>query len=276
MNTPNPLVPQGSLLEQPKSKSKSNLFIAVFVILAIHVVLFTGLLVQGCRREKPSVMQAMESTNTPPAETSYVPTPSLPATPANNYATTTSTPPAVSSVSAPPLTTPTSILETSEPAGPTQNYTVVKGDFFAKIAKAHGITVTALVKANPKADARKLHVGQILQLPAANKSAGETASLAAKPTAEGAAPASETSAYTVKAGDNLTRVAKAHATTVVAIRKANNLKTDQLHVGQKLKLPPPKSPKTAEPVAPATPAPVEPARPATMPASANTSSPARM
>jgi hypothetical protein len=46
MNTPNPLIPQGSFLEQQKSKSKSNLFIAVLAILAIHIVFFSGLLMQ--------------------------------------------------------------------------------------------------------------------------------------------------------------------------------------------------------------------------------------
>src|SRR5450759_3928434 len=67
MNTPNPLVPQGSLLEQQKSKGKSNLFIAVISILAIHVVLFGGLLIQGCKPEtKLRDTAANETTNATP------------------------------------------------------------------------------------------------------------------------------------------------------------------------------------------------------------------
>ncbi len=51
------------------------------------------------------------------------------------------------------------------------------------------------------------------------------------------APAEEV--YVVKSGDNLTRIAKAHHTTVQAIKAANGLKTDRILAGQKLKLPAP-------------------------------------
>jgi LysM repeat protein len=43
--------------------------------------------------------------------------------------------------------------------------------------------------------------------------------------------------YTVKSGDNLTRIAKTHATTVEAIKAANGLASDRIAVGTKLKLP---------------------------------------
>jgi LysM repeat protein len=68
--------------------------------------------------------------------------------------------------------------------------------------------------------------------------------------------------YTVKSGDSLTKIAKAHGTTVKAIKAENNLNTDHIKVGQKLKIP-----AKAEAAAPA-PAPVAPApAPATAPAS---------
>jgi LysM repeat protein len=57
---------------------------------------------------------------------------------------------------------------------------------------------------------------------------------AALPSVEGDKP---TSVYVVKAGDTLTAIAKAHGSTVKAIRAANNLKTDRLLVGKKLKIP---------------------------------------
>jgi LysM repeat protein len=65
-------------------------------------------------------------------------------------------------------------------------------------------------------------------------------------------------AYTVKSGDTLTKIAKAHGTTVKAIKAASNLNTDHIKVGQKLTIP-----AKAEAAAPA-PAPVAPA-PAPMP-----------
>src|SRR5258706_15912769 len=44
--------------------------------------------------------------------------------------------------------------------------------------------------------------------------------------------------YSVKSGDTLTKIAKANGTTVRAIRAVNNLRTDRILVGQKLKIPP--------------------------------------
>lgn len=43
--------------------------------------------------------------------------------------------------------------------------------------------------------------------------------------------------YLVKTGDTLSRIAKAHHTTVKAIKQANHLDSDRLSVGQKLSLP---------------------------------------
>lgn len=48
---------------------------------------------------------------------------------------------------------------------------------------------------------------------------------------------SQTNIYTVKAGDSLTRIAKAHRTTVKAIEAANGLTSDRIAIGAKLKLP---------------------------------------
>ncbi len=43
--------------------------------------------------------------------------------------------------------------------------------------------------------------------------------------------------YTVKSGDNLTRIAKTHATTVKAIKAANGLAGDRIVAGVKLRIP---------------------------------------
>jgi LysM repeat protein len=51
------------------------------------------------------------------------------------------------------------------------------------------------------------------------------------------AASSDSTIYKVKSGDTLTKIAKSHGTTVSAIRTTNNLKSDRLVVGQKLKLP---------------------------------------
>jgi LysM repeat protein len=76
----------------------------------------------------------------------------------------------------------------------------------------------------------------------------------------------------VKSGDTLTKIAKAQGTTVKAIRGENNLTTDHIKVGQKLKIP-----AKAEAAAPApAPAPVAPApapAPGTTPAPAPAGTP---
>ncbi|HWH71470.1 MAG TPA: LysM peptidoglycan-binding domain-containing protein [Candidatus Sulfotelmatobacter sp.] len=52
-----------------------------------------------------------------------------------------------------------------------------------------------------------------------------------------AKPAAAETIYVVKAGDSLSRIAKAHGTTVAALKAANGLKSDQIVVGKKLKIP---------------------------------------
>jgi LysM repeat protein len=87
------------------------------------------------------------------------------------------------------------------------------------------------------------------------------------PVSTGSGVAGET--YTVKSGDSLTKIAKAHGTTVKVIKAENNLNTDHIKVGQKLKIP-----AKAEAAAPVTaPAPVAPPPPPyTAPAPAGTPS----
>ncbi len=236
MNNPNPLVPQGSLLEQQRSKGKSNLVIAVFTILAIHLVLFGGLLMQGCKREKPSA--SAEKTNDLSLEASRLFANTNVPPPATNVQYYTETP----SSNPPPLATnvtpqPSSPQEIATPAvGGTKPYTVVKGDSFYKIAKDHGISLKALQAANPNVDSRKLKPKQTLQIP-------EAAATAPAVTGSNTTPATEAgqTTYTVKPGDTLTKIAREHKTTVRAIKAANHLTTTRLHAQQKLVLPAPKA-----------------------------------
>ena len=51
------------------------------------------------------------------------------------------------------------------------------------------------------------------------------------------APAETTTIYVVKSGDSLTRIAKAHGTTIRALKAANGLRNDRIVVGAKLKIP---------------------------------------
>ncbi|MGA2180115.1 MAG: LysM peptidoglycan-binding domain-containing protein [Verrucomicrobiota bacterium] len=236
MNNPNPFVPQGSLLEQ-QSKRRSHMKLGVFCVLLVGVVGLTAMLIQGCKRE-----QNNEAENQPPVDT-------------NTVVMDTNTPPL--QASNPPVAPPVVVQPPVAPSG--TEYVIVHGDTLGKIAKKNGVTLSALKAANPGVEPTKLKVGQKLTIPA-----GGTA-----PAANGASVAPDTGmggeTYTVKSGDSLTKIAKAHGTTVKAIKAENNLNTDHIKVGQKLKIP--AKAEAAAPIAPAPmPAPATPPAPAGTPA----------
>ena len=106
-------------------------------------------------------------------------------------------------------------------------YVVAKGDTFTSIARKHGVTVQAVIKANPAVDPARMAIGQVLVIPAKPPQP-------AKPVLQ-----EGTTEYLVKAGDNLYNIAKSHNTTWKAIREANDLSTTAIRVGQKLIIPPP-------------------------------------
>src|SRR5688500_16322043 len=61
MSAPNPLIPQGTFQAQA-AKGASNVRLAVATIVAIHIVFFGGLLLQGCKRD-PKLADAGAETN---------------------------------------------------------------------------------------------------------------------------------------------------------------------------------------------------------------------
>jgi len=219
MNTPNPLIPQGTF---PDNRGRSHVRIAVFAILAVHVVLLGGLLMLGCRKPTEETADKGATNNfpifvppvdtNPPAVALTSPPPPL----------ATSMPPVIVAPSTPPDITPT--LAGTE-------HVVVKGDSFYTIGKRYGVTTKAVQDANPGVDSTRLKIGQKVKIPA---SSGSVAHLASN----GGAPSmTSEKSYIVKSGDNLMKIAKANSTTVRALRSANALKTDQIKVGQKLKIP---------------------------------------
>jgi LysM repeat protein len=247
MSTPNPLLPQGSLQQQ--SKGKSNLRIAVFTIVAIHVVLFGGLLVQGCNRKAAPVE---ETNSVPPIDNTGIPpltneptldyNTNLPAdtnAPAPDYTQPTNTPlptdtstGAVSlpptNVSVPPDTTPVPAVA---PSGEMQVHAIAKGETLSTIAKKYHVTVRAIQDANPNVNPTRLQIGQKLNIPASANGVSTTS------TTSSDVSTGETTVYTVKSGDALEKIARNFGTTAKAIKAANNLKTDRINVGQKLKIP---------------------------------------
>lgn len=109
----------------------------------------------------------------------------------------------------------------------TQTVHVVKsGETLGKIAAKYKCTVTDLKKWN-NLSSTTIKVGQRLKV-----YPPETLNTSAK----ASTPANGTTVYTVKSGDSLWSIAKKYGVTVDHIKKLNNLKTNDLKVGQKLKL----------------------------------------
>lgn len=230
MNNPNPFVPKGSLMEQ-QNKRRTHMKLGVYCVLGVSVAGLMGMLIQGCKQKTdetpaPTVdtnTTSVPDTNTPPTDLSNQP-PMSPST--NGVALQAPIPQAPVQ---PVVQMPVQPVTPEVTGG---DYTVVKGDSLAKIAKKVGVTLKALQDANKTVQPTKLKIGQKLVIPAGGKTTADATTPGAAPVVE---PAGET--YTVKSGDTLTKIAKANGVKVKALQTLNGLTTTQIKVGQKLKLP---------------------------------------
>lgn len=155
-----------------------------------------------------------------------------------------------------PVSVPTSTLPPT-PTALVQNtpcqHTVQPGEWFYSIARKYNVNPEELVAANPRQNPDSLQVGDILRIPNCNQQptvAGppptETPqSLLPAPTSFGTSTPIPTPVqlsgrtYTVSQGDTLGSIARKFDTTVQALKEANGLTSDLLHVGDVLKIPKP-------------------------------------
>ncbi len=218
MNDSNPLIPQGSFLEQ-KNKSRARVRLAFSFIFSIHLIALMALLIQGCKREQPV-------SNEPEMDTNIV----VPAFEATNPPMVENNVPGPNAIVPPPVE-PTPPVNMA-PAPESGEYVIAQGDTFSSIAKKTGVSVKAIQEANPTLDPRRLKIGQKIIIPS------QSATMAPSAAAPGApVEAGGEMVYVVKSGDNLSKIARQHGVTVKEIRTANNLITDRIVVGQKLKIP---------------------------------------
>ncbi|HTH47973.1 MAG TPA: LysM peptidoglycan-binding domain-containing protein, partial [Candidatus Limnocylindria bacterium] len=246
MSTPNPLAPQGSLLEK-QAKSKSSLQVAALIV-GLHVVVLGGFLILGCKREDTKLPDASATTDTFTNSVPLLPDTNAPVT--GEVSTNglgigaaplgSSLPPlgGYTNADPTPAPAPAPVIPASEPtatATSASEYKVQKGDIAFNLAKKHGVTLKALKEANPSVDLAKLKVGQTIQIPAS--SGASMASHKSTAAAGESMAMGDGTTYTVKGGDNLIKIAKRTGSTVKAIRAANGLKSNNIKVGQKLKIP---------------------------------------
>lgn len=100
-----------------------------------------------------------------------------------------------------------------------QTYTVKPGDTLYGISNQFGVSATDLARIN-NVNANTLQIGKILNIP----------------TNTGTNP-DNLFTYTVKSGDSLYKIAKIYETTVDKIINLNNLKSNNLYIGQVLRIP---------------------------------------
>jgi LysM repeat protein len=227
MNKPNPLVPQGTLPD----KGKAQVRLTVFAILSIHVVLLVVLLIAGCN--KKSADQVTDNTGLPPippVDTNW-PAPTPPA-----VADTTTLPPPVPPT--PDVAVPTPLVAPTPPAGDTpvlttlSEHTISKGESFYTLGKKYGVGFKAIAEANPGVNPNRLKIGDKIKIPPPKTPGATALNGTAAPAADGGVKT-----YKVKSGDNLGKIGKMFGVTPKQLRTANNLKTDQIKVGQTLKIP---------------------------------------
>jgi LysM repeat protein len=240
MNTPNPLVPQGSSLEQKRS-ARSRVKIAVFFVLTIHVVGLIALLVQGCRPKQeetgqtlpPPELPPIEPIAIPPADTNQVLLPPVQELPPGSIPGESAYPTAPGMETVPP------VQPVTPAPGTTQDYVIKRGDTFYSIGKQFGVTMQAIKNANPNVEPTRLQVGQKIVIPPPASTTAEAAT--AVPSASGEI------LYTVVSGDTLSKIATQHGTTWQAIQQLNNLPTTNIKVGQKLRIPASQAPTAGTP-----------------------------
>ncbi|MGR5143627.1 LysM peptidoglycan-binding domain-containing protein [Photobacterium sp. DNB23_23_1] len=107
-------------------------------------------------------------------------------------------------------------------------YKVASGQSLSVIANRYGTSVAAIKQAN-NLKSNTLKVGQVLVIPG-------KAPVTASATTAAVATTTKTVTHTVKRGDFLGKIASQYGVTVASIRRDNNLRSDELAVGQKLRV----------------------------------------
>jgi len=124
------------------------------------------------------------------------------------------------------------------PTVPGRTYIVKKGDTLGAIARRNGVSLNELMAANgyTRDTAHRLSIGEKLTIPAVDDEP-EAPAAAPSPQFQSAEIDQAGVRYVVQSGDNLSRIASRHGSTVAAIKSANRLTSDRIFVDQELLIP---------------------------------------
>ena len=98
-------------------------------------------------------------------------------------------------------------------------YVVKRGDTLWDIARAHGVSIRNIKRAN-SLTSNRIYTGRKLKIPVSSKDSKGSGKY-----------------YTVRRGDSLTRISKKYGVSVRAIKKLNGLRGDTIHPNMKLQIP---------------------------------------
>jgi len=116
-------------------------------------------------------------------------------------------------------------------------YTVKSGDTLSSISNRYNISMNKIMEWNNISNPDIITVGTQLNLRLnSGSSADSNSNTDSSSTSESVTPVSTSGSYTVKSGDTLSGISRAHGTTVSALKSANNLSGDTIYVGQTLTL----------------------------------------
>lgn len=110
-----------------------------------------------------------------------------------------------------------------------QQYTVRGGDNLSSIANRHYVSISLIKDINNLPD-HNLRIGQVLNIPKSPSGSTSTLAQYSRPTT---AP---TRSYTVRKGDNLSKIAAQQKVSVADLKRWNKLPSNALKVGQNLAL----------------------------------------
>jgi len=120
------------------------------------------------------------------------------------------------------------------------HYIVRRGDTLSTIARRHGVRMSELVALNGLASQHRIRIGQKIRLPSDGAPATRTVAYSPRPKAAPPAtpePLPQTGFYTVRRGDNLTRIAERFGMDVAQLVALNDLRSrHRITVGQSLRV----------------------------------------
>ena len=251
MKGSNPIIPPGADFDGAR-RGRSNMRMAVVVVVVMHLALFAGILFNACKQKEDSAgakeKVSSEMAQIVPPKTAPLPEPEAFPTPVPTLPTL----PGVATESLPPLppTGSSALPPIPEPVSPSDltfapkpdfqvpaaqptagvEHVIASGDNFWTIGRKYGVSPMKIEQANPKVIPTRLKIGQKIIIPASQP---EPATPAV------AIPAGDSgSMYIVKSGDTLGHIALKHKVNVSDIKAVNNMNSDLIRIGQKIKLPP--------------------------------------